>query len=373
MSKDKIKIYIIESILIIILLIALIFSNIFNKKILAILLVGICFLVEKIVNRRINIKSYKKQVDYFMIGFGIIYLAAFYLLGLYFGFYKAPAKFSWFTILNFILPLTAIIVSSEIIRKNFIAVKDKKSNILIFIAMVIVDLVTYTSIYDLKNLDDFLAVLGFILFASIACNLLYNYIAKNYGIKGIIYYRLLTALYCYFIPIIPDVYIFFRSFLRILYPYLMYLTLEYSFSKNPKALDYTSQRKHVIYITATITITVLLIMLVSCKFTYGILAIGSGSMTGSINKGDAIVYKSYDNDDLRVGNVIVFDRNDIYTVHRIIAIENVNGVNHYFTKGDANQNMDSGYVISNDIIGVYKFRIKYVGYPTLWIRDIFYD
>ena len=42
------------------------------------------------------------------------------------------------------------------------------------------------------------------------------------GDKPIIIYRLMTVLYVYLIPIIPDVLVFFRAILRMLYPYIIY-------------------------------------------------------------------------------------------------------------------------------------------------------
>ena len=51
--------------------------------------------------------------------------------------------------------------------------------------------------------------------------------------------------------------------------------------------------------------------------------------------------------------------------------KNVNGEYRYFTKGDANKEIDPGYVTKKDIVGVTKFKIKYLGYPTLWVQDIF--
>ena len=57
---------------------------------------------------------------------------------------------------------------------------------------------------SLKLATDFLALVGFISFASISCNLFYNYYSKRFGILGIIVYRMITILYVYIIPIIPN-------------------------------------------------------------------------------------------------------------------------------------------------------------------------
>lgn len=112
-------------------------------------------------------------------------------------------------------------------------------------------------------------------------------------------------------------------------------------------------------------------MLVSCKFKYGILVIGSGSMTGSINKGDAVIFESYDNQNIFEGDVIIFKRDSLKVVHRVIDVKVVNGQYQYYTKGDANQNIDDSYVSKKDIVGISKFKIIYIGYPTIWLKDIF--
>ena len=66
-------------------------------------------------------------------------------------------------------------------------------------------------------------------------------------------------------------------------------------------------------------------------------------------------------------------KDNVKLIHRIINIENMNGEIRYYTKGDANTNVDDGYIIKDDIIGTTLFKIKYIGYPSLWLRDIFED
>ena len=65
----------------------------------------------------------------------------------------------------------------------------------------------------------------------------------------------------------------------------------------------------------------------SREFKYCMIAIGSGSMTGSINKGDAVIYKTYDKklDKLETGDVLVFYKDSRIIVHRIVNIQSVYG------------------------------------------------
>lgn len=380
MKKNKFKVYILELLFIFGLIFTLLAPNIITRNVLMYIILIYMIFICLLLKRRKSTSIYKKQVTILMIIFALIYLSVFYLMGLFFGFEKAKITLSIWTVFRFIIPFTIIIISTEIIRKVFLSqdvkirVKSKQidpSLILTYIAVVLVDLVIYTGVYDLNNLDDFLKGVGFVLFASLSCNLLYNYIAIRYDIKGIIIYRLITTLYIYIIPITPDVYIFFQSFLRMLYPYLIYIVLDRLYSKNDFIIAYNEKRKEVIGNASLLVIMTLLIMLISCKFQYGILVIGSRSMTGTIDKGDAIIFKKYDGQKIYEGQVIIFDYDGIQTVHRVDKITVVNDEIRYYTKGDANKKRDDNYITKDKIYGLVKFKVKYIGHPTLWIRELF--
>lgn len=371
MNRDKIKNYILELLLVIILFFALFASNIFNRMVLSILLVVYMFLTMICLKKRTILSIYNKQVTIIMFILSVIYLGAFYLLGIYFGFTESSVKLTMWSFFKYIIPLSLIIISSEVIRSIFLAQKVKFTKTITFVSMVLIDVIIYAGIYDFTTMNGLLTVVGFILFASISCNLLYNYISIRFGIKSIIIYRLITTLYVYFIPIIPNIYVFFRSLLRMLYPYLIYLLLESTYSKSNLAVAYKDKRKGIISITIMIIIMTLIIMLISCQFRFGILVIGSGSMTGTLNKGDAVVFERYDNQQIKEGQVIIFESGNDRVVHRVVEIKNVNGEVRYFTKGDANQNRDDNYITDSKIFGISKFGIKYIGYPTIWLKEIF--
>ena len=61
----------------------------------------------------------------------------------------------------------------------------------------------------------------------------------------------------------------------------------------------------------------------------------------------------------------------IWFMLNFFEIKNVNGVYRYYTKGDANKNIDDGYVTEDKIYALVKLKVKYIGYPTLWVRELF--
>lgn len=371
MKKDKLKSYIFEIIICIILFFALFVPNVFTRIVLAILITIFTIIVNKILQTKRILSIYHKQATILMGLLGVAYLAILYLLGLYFGYYDATIKFSGWSLINFTIPTAVIIISSEVMRSVFLTKKSNISKVLATIPMILIDLIVYTNIYQITTFDGFVYIMSFSVFASIASNLLYNYISVRYGYKPIIVFRLFAVLYTYIIPILPDLHMIFRCFLRIVYPYIIYLIFERAYSKNNFSLAVKDKRKDIIITVITLILLTLIIMLISCNFKYGILVIGSKSMTGTINKGDAILFEAYSGQEISEGQVIIFRSNNMDVIHRVIDIKISNEGYRYYTKGDANQQADSGYITSDEIIGITKLRLMYIGYPTIWLREIF--
>ena len=380
MKKDKLRVYILELILVVVLFFTLFASNVLARYILAVFLPIYMVLIYFLLKKKGTHSIYKKQVTIMMAISGIIYLVILYGLGLYFGFVGTKVKFSWFAIYRFIVPLSSIIISSELIREKLLAqnaeitIKDKKYNVsmfMVYISMVLIDIIIYTGVYDLTNMEKAMDALGFVLFSSLISNLLFNYVSTRYGRKGIIAFRLITTLYIYIIPFEPDIFMFLQIFFKILAPYFMYVILESTYSKTNFVESIKSKRKNVILTTVYIIILILFIMLISCKFRFGMIVIGSRSMTGTIDVGDAVIYERYDNQVIEKGQVIIFDFNGVRIVHRVIDIRRVNGEYRYITKGDYNPSIDDYIVTNKNIVGVVNLRIKYIGKPTLWLRSLF--
>lgn len=371
MNIEKIKTYTIEISLVVFFLLAMIFNDIITRQILAVIL-----LVFMIISR-ILIKTYKanlmndRQIILLLSGIGVIYVVTIYLLGVFVGFYNATIKLGKWSIINYIIPYAVIIISSEVIRKAVLLKDFKYSKLLILVAMVILDVILNTNIYNLKTVNDYFTLISFVIFASIANNLLFNYIIINYrNAKAIIVYRLITTLYVYILPIIPNIYMFLESILKMIIPYMVYVILENTYSKSEKIVSLDQIKKERIISVIICIISVFIVMLVSCKFKYGVLVIGSGSMTGTINKGDIACFEKYDEDEkIETGDIIVFYEDDIKIVHRVVEQRMMGNEMRYYTKGDANQQRDDGYRETKDIIGHVKFKIPYIGYLTLWVND----
>ena len=370
--KNEKRLIILETILLIIMVFAMFFNKIITRQILAIILLIYAILNKVLVKNDKISYSNSRNFTIILTVIGLVYVGFLYFLGLFVGFYHSTVQLTFWSIINYIIPLIVIIISSEIIRKNILLREYKISKYIIVIAMVMLDVVINTNIYNLNTVNDYFTLISFVIISSIANNIFFNYAIKKFrNATAIIIYKIITTLYMYFIPITPDIYIFLESVFKMILPYIMYVITESFYGKKDEMISTEHKRRDTIILIISVIIIILIIMLVSCKFKYGALVIGSESMTGTINKGDIIIYEKYeDEDQVKVGNIIVFNNDDTKIIHRIIDKKTVGGKQIYHTQGDANTSRDEGYRIYEDIFGQVKFRIPYIGYFTLWINDL---
>ena len=373
MIKNKNIIYILQFSVIIFFLAILLTSKVLVDKLLvAIFLIIYTVVVRKTINKSKSISLYKKEVLKYMITFAIIYLLLYYMIGIYTGYYKSIYFFSFKTLYKYIIPTIIIIITSEIIRSEFLSKNTKLSISNTIIFEVLIDLVLYVNIYNITTLDDFLSAIGFIMFSSIINNILFNYTSKKFGIIPNIAYRIITTTYIYIAPIIPNVYIYFKSIARMIYPLLVFIVFKSVYDKKKGVVTKTNKYLSTIITTIFSIFVIVCSLLISCKFKYGMLVIGSGSMTGTINKGDAIIYRRSKNiSEIKEKDVIVFENNKRMIVHRVIKIEDINNEIRIYTKGDNNVQQDPLYSTKENIIGKVTMRIPSIGFPTIIVNEAF--
>ena len=94
----------------------------------------------------------------------------------------------------------------------------------------------------------------------------------------------------------------------------------------------------------------------------------SGSMETEIDAGDVAVVRETDTASLKKGDIIAFKSGEIVITHRIYDIIQEEGETRYITKGDNNNAEDNGYVLPEQIEGVYQFKISRLGNLAMFIQ-----
>ena len=370
MNKDKRTIYVLSLTSFAVLLIAL-FVNVKSSRILAaLLLIPLAAAILFFIRKRCSFSINKKEVLLLNSVVAVLYFVLKEMTGLYFDYYKNPYFIDLKIILEYILPLTVIIIATELIRSVLLAQKNMVIEIIAFLSCLIAEILSFYNLSGITNFNSFMDLVGITLFPAITANIYYHYVSKRYGALPNIILRLIITLYIYFIPSLAQMPDSLTACIKLIFPIVLLALVSALFEKEKKRAVRKAKKLGAVTTVLTVAFVLSLSMLISCQFRFGALVIATESMTGEINKGDMILYEKYEGQPIEEGQVIVFIQNESKIVHRVVKIEKIGGETRYYTKGDANENVDLGYRTASDIFGLTDVKLAYVGYPTLWLREI---
>ena len=239
-----------------------------------------------------NRKRFKKDGIILSIIFTLSYLFIIYLSGLFLGFERNGYSLTFLNIVRNSFPILVVIIISEFLRFE-LNTKSEKRNLLIIlgtILFILVDINIAMQVYDFSNLNDLLEMAALVILPSITKNILLTYFSLEFGFASTLIYRIITEIYVYLVPILPDFNIYLESIITFVYP-LILLKITKLMLKNDEEKEITVKKKN---ISKFVNVFVILIMLVIVSLTSGVfkyyfLSIGSGSMTPNINKGDIVI------------------------------------------------------------------------------------
>ncbi|MBO5212713.1 MAG: signal peptidase I [Clostridia bacterium] len=370
MTRDKKILYAISLSTLAALLLTLFVPQSSSRIIAAILLLLSAVLSTIFIKKRSILAIEKRQVLLIMATIAVMSIVLYFLTALYFGFRNSGYRMSWQLIWVYIIPITAIIISIEIVRSILLAQNNKKVTVIAYFIGVTTDILVISNLVNINTFNKFMDVLGLAFLPAIITNLFYHYISKRYGRYPNIVYRLIISLYPYIIIYRSAMSDSLLAISRIIIPMLMYWFISALYEKKKRYALKRHGKLGYIFVGVFAVVMISIVMLISCQFRYGALVIGSESMTGELNKGDISIYEQYDGHIIEKGDVIVFEKDGTRVVHRVVDIKRINNVNRYYTKGDVNEHFDTGYITDGNIIGVTKMKVAYLGYPTIWLRNL---
>ena len=167
----------------------------------AILLLPAAVIIPMLIKKRSIYSINKNEVLIIMIAIALVYGVVYYLSGLYFGFYKNLYKLSVSGFFTYILPISAIIAATEIIRGVMMAQKSKLAHALCYLSCVAADMLIVSNIPSVTTFNRFMDLVAGALLPAILFNFLFNYLSKRYGMYPNLIFRLITTLYLYVFPI----------------------------------------------------------------------------------------------------------------------------------------------------------------------------
>ena len=319
-----------------------------------------------------NRKRFKKDGIILSIIFTLSYLFIIYLSGLFLGFERNGYSLTFLNIVRNSFPILVVIIISEFLRFELNTKSENQKLLIILgtILFVLVDINIAMQIYDFSNLNDLLEMAALVILPSITKNILLTYFSLEFGFASTLIYRIITEIYVYLVPILPDFNIYLESIITFVYP-LILLKITKLLLKTDEEKEITVKNKNISKIVNVFAILIMLVIvsLTSGVFKYYFLSIGSGSMTPNINKGDIVIVEKLKESELekiKKGDVLVYQKENQVIVHRVTEVND----NTFKTKGDNNDEEDAWVVNKKDIIGITKVRIPLLGYPTVWLNEL---
>lgn len=320
---------------------------------------------------------YKKDVFLNLLICILIYYFITYFLGFFTGFYKTSYSLSIINIFKNIFPILLVIISSEILR--YLIISKTKGNVfnivLGCILFILIDVNMMVHMYDVTTALGLTKMICLVVFPSITKNIFLTFLTIKTGYKNAIFYRIVTELNTYLFPIFPDFGEYLNILIKTILPIIIMSRINNLFNyyeiRKIKDSKYNS-RKLILYSIITFVLLII-VLLTSGLFKYQALTIGSGSMTPKIEKGDIVILeslKSSEISEIKKDDILVYNHENKIIVHRVIKISNVNNKITFRTKGDNNDTKDSWIVKESDVIGIVKFKIKWLGMPTVALNEL---
>jgi len=317
---------------------------------------------------------YQKDILIKVLIYSLVFYIITYIMGLYVGFNSTGYSLKFMAIIKNILPVLLIIPLEELIRYILVTKGStyKRFIFLTVINFILLDITLLVNSYSYSFLQFILAIL----IPSIAKNILLTYIAYKVGYKPTITYRILFEIPVFILPIFPAFGLYLNSLVQFLFPIFLTYLIYQDFKKNKAEKKVAKPKSKIIPNIITVFLSIILFIIVGLTtryFKYFTVTIGSNSMTPYINKGDVLIVKKLNNQelqDLKVKDVLVFNHDSIIIVHRIVKILEVNGERYFYTKGD-NNNSEDGYPIKeSDVIGETALKIPYAGNLTIQLNEL---
>ena len=326
-------------------------------------------------NKRLN-----KIVSFDVFMYSMIFLILYYLFGIIIGYAESNNYLTLYGLTVFIIPTILKIIFKEHLRNSLLTKSGDNKFLIIYTALlfIMIDIFPSLSILKISNTHDTFLFIALVLLPSITTNILATYINIKVGYIPVIIYLLIFSLYQYIVPIVPDPNEYLKAIIDFVLPILILFKVRKNinkYSEERQEIDRNYNRPAIILLIIPIVLIIIIIYFVSGYFKYYALAIASGSMHPVFDRGSVVItervndkYGNYSK--LKEGEIIAYRTGKNIIVHRLIRIVSAGDELFYYTKGDANNEEDDYLIKKEDIIGIVRFKIPYIGYPTVWFSEI---
>ncbi|NLL02525.1 MAG: signal peptidase I [Mollicutes bacterium] len=313
--------------------------------------------------------QYQNKILEISIMSGLLYNLLFYTLGYFTGY--AHNAYST-TLSGIIINLFSIYLVAFF--RNYLRYYLVNRFRFNFLGLIIITLIFFLAssnlpiiISLLKDKNNLFLVLIKYIIPVLSLETFLTYLNYESGLLTSFIYQSLLLLPSVIIPIIPDYNEIIPALFVFLFSLFTYIVIKNSLRKKDTVYIKEKPLKLIIYFILIIFIMMFSLGTFSIKPT----VILTSSMKPSINKGDVALIKKCSIENISPGDIIEYESDNFKIVHRVIKVLTNYKRIELVLKGDNNSKEDKNHVTKDNLIGCYLLKIKYLGYPSLLIYDLF--
>ncbi len=369
-SVKNLKLYLIELILFIsIIVFNIIYQNATYLNISIIILTVVSFLLFGFHKNNSYIKG---NINRIIISCLLSFFIVIYSIGLFVGFSRTPFLLTANYIFKVLLLEVAVVVCEELLRYIFAKKSfDSKWPLIIFtIIMCILNIIIEINGKNFSDREMIFIFASVTILPVISREALCSFLSYNVGYMPCIIFKVVIVLYELVLPIIPNLGNYLYSVFNIILVYAIFYFSNRIIMYAEKSNKYSRRASRGIIYIPILAGLLFIVVLVSGFLKYKMIAVGSNSMLPVYERGDAIVYEKVSADDLKIGDIIAFRQSGVVITHRIVSIQH-NDSYVFKTKGDHNNSIDYFDVEGYNVLGKVVYKVRYIGYPTIWINEFF--
>ncbi|MCL2487854.1 MAG: signal peptidase I [Oscillospiraceae bacterium] len=327
-----------------------------------------------------------RKISLTLAGFGVLLFgSAILAAGVLFGFGEnSMAAGSFGLAVEHIWVFAAVACMSEVLRVKII--KDAPKEYREITAIVLTLVYMFLQLDTLRSVDlSYAKVLDFLIVTILpvlTMNAVLSYIAVDGSLLAVLIIRAVYSLSTFFLPVLPAVseavWAVMRTALLVgtfaIYFFNMDEDKKIRRRQAKRHLKYQKKPLDVYIITAALVIIV--VSFVAGAFSYYPVVVLTDSMEDTFGPGSVVVSEKISREEafgaVKEGDILHFKRGNVEYTHRVIEFRyNADGERTYITQGDNSPNPDSQPVEPDQIIGITRAFVPYIGYPFVWIRTLF--
>lgn len=305
---------------------------------------------------------------------GVFQVAVFVIAGLLFGFGYSPYGHSPLIVLGNLLYVVSMVTGTEMSRAYLVAVFSKGNHVLAVVTPALlftclgISLARYLSVLDAPTLFRFY---GETFLPSFAENLLASFLVLLGGPVASMAYIAILRLFEWLSPVLPNMQWTVAAFLGTMAPAFSLIVIR---NQILPALPEEArvQSREPTTSSAWVVVTGLAVALL--WFNTGLFGvrptlISGVSMTPALTAGDIAVTRDVPPTEIMVGDIIRFQHNETYILHRVVEVLNSDSGIYFVTRGDAN-NVEDPPILGEELQGKVIFVVPKIGWLAIGVRRL---